>query len=181
MRICNNAYLQIRIIANMHYYNPDSSGSWPRQNLHPGPLRLANTHYFHEYALLSVFYESLKTDSLLWSLTLRTVTEENSSLDKLGNYLYVKWFKFSPSDFWGSSILSYFLTKLSITFKLLFNQLQNIWYIESCKKIYVAHQYFESIFVLSVNEMILYIMVKCINMQLEDQVNIIRSIHSTLR
>ena len=80
MRICEYALLQIRIIANTHYCDPDSSGSWPRQNLHPGPSQLANTHYFREYALLSFFYESLKTDSLLWSLTLRTVTEDNSSL-----------------------------------------------------------------------------------------------------
>ena len=85
MCICEYALLQIRIIANTHYCDPDSSGSWPRQNLHPGPSRLANTHYFHEYALLSFFYESLKTDSLLWSLTLRTVTEDNSSLNFLGS------------------------------------------------------------------------------------------------
>ena len=90
MRICEYALLQIHIIANTHYCDPDSSGSWPRQNLHPGPSRLANTHYFREYALLSFFYESLKTDSLLWSLTLRTVTEDNSSLPNNSKYIDIK-------------------------------------------------------------------------------------------
>ena len=63
----------------MHYCVPDSSGSWPRQNLHPGPSWPVNMHYFCEYALYSFFMRSLNPDSHYWSLSLRTETEKNSA------------------------------------------------------------------------------------------------------
>ena len=57
-----------------------SSRTWPRQYQPPGPGRKANMHYWMNTHYNLFFTRSLNTDSHLWSLTLRTVTEENSSL-----------------------------------------------------------------------------------------------------
>ena len=55
VHICNNVYSRLCIFASMHYWDPDSSGSWPRQNLHPGPEQLMNTcisYNCHYHSLL---------------------------------------------------------------------------------------------------------------------------------
>ena len=61
----SSEFREIRIIENMHYCDPDSLGSWPKQNLHPGPSWPANTHY-----IIIIFYEVSEPGlSLLKSLT----------------------------------------------------------------------------------------------------------------
>ena len=81
--------VQIRIInANTHYkkvhkvqgHDPDSISLLVQGGR-------ANTHYWTNTHYNRFFTRSLNTDSHLWSLTLRTVTEENSSLCINGSYL----------------------------------------------------------------------------------------------
>ena len=54
--MCIREYTLVRIHVNAllrKHVNASQTvqGTSPRQNLHPGPLHPANTHYFHEYAL----------------------------------------------------------------------------------------------------------------------------------
>ena len=118
--------MRIYIIENMHYCVPDSSGSWLRQNLHPGPSQPANTHYFREYALWLFFYKVSEP----WLSLLKSLTENWN------------WEKFWPANnhvdwcFYDIIASSYWIYFLPLTFL----HEKSLWLIDSLCMTNLPHQ-----------------------------------------